>query len=294
MSHDLRILQPYRPDGIFNHKVKLESYIGSCSFGCKYCFTRNYNNDQKTSPHKIFAEYGREEFSRILGEELDRTRKIVDMCSTTDPYLPEEKEYEITRTSLEVLARKGNHVMINTKGSLILRDLDILKEMLPRVLVSVTITHPDDGYSMVLEPYPPSSSERIELLKELASKGFKTKLNYDPVIKGYNDNPKLIRALISKIGEENLSMIDISVLKTSEKTFRSISEADRELGKSLEEFYLKGGETGKRYRTLNAENVIDLLFPLRDVCLDFDIPVSFYRDIETAESRDGYHLLIGD
>jgi DNA repair photolyase len=253
---------------------------------------RNYNDGQKTSPHKIFAEYGREGFSRILGEDLDRTKKIVDMSSMIDPYVPQEEEHEVTRTSLEVLERKENRVMINTKGNLILRDLDILEKMLPRVLVSVTITHPDDGYSSVLEPYCPSSSERAEVLKEFASRGFKTKLNYDPVIMGYNDDPKILRAVISKVGKENLSMVNISTLKTSKKTVQSISEVDRELGRNLEEFYLKNGENGKRYMTLNTETTADLLFPLRDTCSDLGVPVSFYMDIETAESPDGSHLLM--
>jgi DNA repair photolyase len=64
----------------------------------------------------------------------------INLGSNTDPYQPIEREYRITRQTLEVLLRYRHPVTIVTKGSLILRDLDLLAELAQQRLVAVMIS----------------------------------------------------------------------------------------------------------------------------------------------------------
>jgi len=74
--------------------------------------------------------------------------------ANTDPYQPVEKRLRVTRAILEVLAQAHHPVMVITKGTLILRDLDLLQELarqsLARVTVSLTTLDPE--LKRTLEP----------------------------------------------------------------------------------------------------------------------------------------------
>ena len=78
-----------------------------------------------------------------LREELDRPGYRVSPIAlgvNTDAYQPLERDQRITRQVLEVLAEYRHPVSIITKGALILRDLDLLREMASDGLCSVRIS----------------------------------------------------------------------------------------------------------------------------------------------------------
>ena len=49
--------------------------------------------------------------------------------SVTDGYLPQEEQFENTRKLLEQLKDSGAEILICTKSDLVVRDIDLLKEM---------------------------------------------------------------------------------------------------------------------------------------------------------------------
>ena len=98
-----------------------------CSHGCIYC-------DSRSNCYHI------EEFDRVRGKqnaleilemELSKKRKkgIIGIGAMSDTYNPFEKKYEITRGALKLILKYGFGVSIDTKSHLILRDLDLLKEI---------------------------------------------------------------------------------------------------------------------------------------------------------------------
>ena len=65
--------------------------------------------------------------------------------SVTDGYLPQEAQFRNTRKLLEQLKNSGAELLICTKSDLILRDLDLLKEM-GKVTVSWSINTLEEAF----------------------------------------------------------------------------------------------------------------------------------------------------
>src|SRR5271169_4932921 len=135
----------------------LNPYRG-CEFGCKYCYARYTHEfmelrDGLDFERKIFAKVNSPE---LLRGELIRARdrgQSIALGTATDPYQPAEKQFEITRRILEVFSGfEGLDFSITTKSVLILRDLDLLKQITARHRFSVhlTVTTTDECLARLL------------------------------------------------------------------------------------------------------------------------------------------------
>jgi len=111
------------------------------------------------------------------------------LSGNTDPYQPAEKEYEITRSLLEVFWKHRHPVQIITKNSLILRDLDILSSLaeLGLVQVAISLTTLDEELRRVMEPRTASGKLRIRTIRTLASHKVPVRAMMAPIIPGLND-----------------------------------------------------------------------------------------------------------
>ncbi len=180
----------------------LNPYRG-CEFGCKYCYARYTHEfmelrDGRDFERKIFAKISAPELLRTeLRSARDRGQPIA-LGTATDPYQPAEKYFGITRRLLEVFAEFDNlEFSITTKGTLILRDLDLLRAIARRNRFSVhmTITTLDERLARLLEPKAPPPAKRLETLRQLAEAGLCARLNAAPIIPGINDSPAALEAL---------------------------------------------------------------------------------------------------
>jgi DNA repair photolyase len=130
---------------------------------------------------------------RLLEQELGRKNYVVKpiaLGANTDPYQPLERKLRVTRSILEVLERTRHPLTIVTKGSLILRDLDLLTSLarddLVRVFVSVTSL--DAELKRILEPRAASPQARLRMVRELSQAGVPTGVLVAPVIPAVNDS----------------------------------------------------------------------------------------------------------
>lgn len=168
-----------------------------CIHGCTYCFARQYHEylgygagtDFET---KIIVKPNT---PKLLRQELKRTRTKmphIDFSFATDPYLPLEAEYRLTRQCLEVCAEFGVPVGVITKSPLVTRDIDILTKLNVRVFFSLPFF--SKGMSNPFEPYTPVPEARFRAMEKLSEAGIKTGIGIAPVIPGYNepDIPKLL------------------------------------------------------------------------------------------------------
>ncbi len=114
----------------FTHTIN--PYRG-CEFACRYCYARYTHeflevpNPDEEFEHKI---YFKENAAWLLEQELARLRPGTEIAlrTATDPYQPLERKQRVTRSLLEVFARKSGFALgIVTKSSLIVRDIDLLK-----------------------------------------------------------------------------------------------------------------------------------------------------------------------
>jgi DNA repair photolyase len=100
-----------------------------------------------------------------------------------DPYQPLEKRYMITKRCLMILVENGWPFTVQTKSSLVLRDIEILKRS-KDAEVGFTITTADEKIRNIFEPVAPSSGKRIEALSKLHSEGIKTFVMVAPILPG--------------------------------------------------------------------------------------------------------------
>lgn len=179
------------PDIPFSFSVN--PYRG-CFHGCAYCYARpthQYLDFGAGSDfeRKIVAKVNAP--SLLRAEFMKRSWKgePLTFSGITDCYQPLEASYRLTRGCLEVCRDFSNPVSIVTKGALIRRDLDLLREIHERssLQVYMSIAFADDDLSKKLEPGAPRPSTRFRAMRELTAAGISVGVGLAPVIPGLND-----------------------------------------------------------------------------------------------------------
>jgi DNA repair photolyase len=146
-----------------------------------------------------------------LERELKSKRKtgVVGLGAMSDPYNPVEKQYHLTRGTLERINRFGYGVAIATKSSLIERDIDLLKEISQHspVLVKITITAADDALCRKIEPHVSVSSERLRTIKKLSQEGIFVGILCMPVLPFIEDTEKNISEMLDLAYENGAKFV---------------------------------------------------------------------------------------
>jgi DNA repair photolyase len=185
------------PDVAFDYSINC--YRG-CIHGCTYCFSR---------PTHEYLDFGAgTDFERkivvkvrapeLLRKELMKSSWKGDeivFSFTSDPYLPLEANYNLTRACLEVCAEFRNPVGIVTKSALIRRDIDVLQKLTSEASVGVFFSIPFADYEIAraVEPFAPSPKARFAAMKELADAGIQVGIGIAPTIPGLStDIPGLL------------------------------------------------------------------------------------------------------
>ena len=184
-----------------------------CVHGCTYCFARQYHE---------FLGYGagtdfetkivvKPNAPQILREELKKTRNKMphlDFSFATDPYIPLEANYELTRKCLEICAEFRVPVGVITKSPLVTRDIDILKKLKVSVFFSLPFLTKEK--SNPFEPYTPVPEARFRAMKMVADAGIEVGIGVAPVIPGYNESD--IPGLLEKAKEAGATRAFMSML----------------------------------------------------------------------------------
>jgi DNA repair photolyase len=187
-----------------------------CIHGCTYCFARQYHEylgygagtDFET---KIVVKLNA---PQALRAELKKTRHKmphIDFSFATDPYLPLEASYELTRKCLEVCAEFRVPVGVITKSPLVTRDIDVLKR-LEKITVFFSVPFLTKEKSNPFEPYTPIPEARFRAMATVAGAGIQVGIGVAPVIPGYNESdiPKLLeRAKAAGATRAFMSMLHI-------------------------------------------------------------------------------------
>jgi len=161
----------------------INPYIG-CQHSCSYCYARFMKKftDHK-EPWGSFVDV-KINAVELLQKEIGKKKKAtVWISGVCDPYQPLESKYKLTRQCLQTLALKDWPVVIQTRSPLVLRDVDILKE-LKNVEVGFSIPTADDNIRRLFEPTAPSIPERINSLMELHGMGIRTYAMIAPILPG--------------------------------------------------------------------------------------------------------------
>ena len=188
------------PDIPFTYS--LNPYRG-CEHGCIYCYARPSHEylgfsagiDFET---KIMVKLDAPELLEKAFRSRSWQADTVSLSGNTDCYQPVERRLRLTRRCLEVFLRFRNPVGIVTKNALVLRDLDILRELARLNLIHVVLSMGSLDAALVraLEPRTSTPQQRLRAVRELATAGVPAGVLAAPVIPGLTDEelPSVLKA----------------------------------------------------------------------------------------------------
>ncbi|MDR1416804.1 MAG: radical SAM protein [Prevotellaceae bacterium] len=185
----------------FGIDYNMNLYKG-CPHGCIYCDSRSscYQVDNFDTVRT------KKDVLEILEKELQAKRKkgIVGIGAMSDAYNPFERKYEITRKALTLIKKYRFGVSIETKSDLIVRDVDVLKEVskLQGAILKLTVTTSDDNLSKIIEPNVCASSFRFRAMKRLSDSGLFVGTLLTPMIPFITDTEENIRQVV-RLSHEN-------------------------------------------------------------------------------------------
>ena len=155
-----------------------------CSHACRYCyaaFMKRFTGHREPWGEFVDVKINAPE---LLAKEIARKPMgRVWVSGVCDPYQPAEKKYRLTRKCLEILLGSDWPVTVQTKSSLVLRDIDILQTS-GNVEVGFSITTAEEKIRRIFEPGTSPIEERIKALKSIHAKGIKTFAMIAPLLPG--------------------------------------------------------------------------------------------------------------
>jgi DNA repair photolyase len=186
-------------------RFTINPYRG-CSHACVYCFAR---------PTHTYLDFNaREDFERqivvkvnvpeLVRKELARRSwrgDHVALGTNTDPYQWVEGRYELMPGIWEAMRDFSNPCSVLTKSPLLLRDLELLRQVAERTEFTANLSIPtlDERAWRQTEPHTPHPQKRIEAVAELKRAGIRTGVLIAPLIPGVNDAPHQLEPLLEQL-----------------------------------------------------------------------------------------------
>ena len=230
-----------------------------CSHSCLYCFARNTHT-------YLDLDYG-EDFNSKIVVKVNAADKLrvelakptwkgehIAMGTNVDPYQRAEGRYKLMRGILEGLRDFANPFSILTKGSLILRDIDLLEQCaeLADVGTNVSVGFVDRDMWRLLEPGTPSPQKRLEVCAKLNAAGIPCGVLMAPIIPFLTDGPKELEAAVRAIadsGATHVSPIVLHLRPGAREWFMAwLVENHPELVPKYERLYARGSYAPKAYQ----------------------------------------------
>lgn len=244
-------------------KYVIHPYTG-CGHRCLYCYATSYIRDHGRPRPK-------EDLLRRLTRDLRRVPQgaLIEMSTSSDPYTSPEESLGLTRSVIREVLSRGYTLLITTKSTLVLRDLDILIRHLGRVVVAITITTLDRGIASLLEPGAPPPDERLRAVRALSRAGIPVAVRVDPIVPYVNDDPDGVERLVKAVAEAGALQVTSSTYKARYDSLARITRSFPEVGGRLVELY-RGGERVGGYMYLRR-----------------DLRLSYMRTVKEAAERFG-------
>jgi DNA repair photolyase len=175
-----------------------------CSHACVFCFARPTHRYLDFDAGRDFE---REIVVKVnapeqLQAELARAswkREHVAMGTNTDPYQWVEGRYRLMEGIWEALRDAANPCSVLTKSPLLLRDLELMREVGLRTSISACLSIPtlDEKAWRATEPHTPNPRARLEAVAELNRAGIPTGILVAPLMPGINDAAEQLEPLLA-------------------------------------------------------------------------------------------------
>lgn len=164
-----------------------------CEHGCAYCFARPTHEYWGYSAgvdfeRKIMVKKNAPELLEQFFKKRGYKPESILMSGNTDCYQPIERKLQITRKLLQVFLDYRHPVDILTKNALVTRDIDILKQLAEKNLVTVSLSIPtvNEELRRKLEPRTSSVNTKLAAIETLSQNGIPVHVMVAPIIPGLN------------------------------------------------------------------------------------------------------------
>ena len=190
-----------------------------CTHACVYCFARKTHSylDLDTGHDFDSQVVVKVNAPELLRRELAAPRwrgEHIAMGTNVDCYQRAEGRYQLMPGILGALIERANPFSILTKGTLILRDLELLRRAVrvTDVGVSVSVGFTDRTLWRTVEPGTPSPERRLDAVRTLSEHGVPCGVLMAPVIPFLGDSPEQLRATVRAIAEAGATSVTPLVL----------------------------------------------------------------------------------
>ena len=179
-----------------------------------YCFARPTHeyldfNAGRDFEREIIVKVNVPEVLRVELARPSWGKERVALGTNTDPYQWVEGRYKLMRGIWEAFRDFRNPCSILTKSPLLLRDLDLMKEIAQVTEISACLSVPtlDEKAWRATEPHTPHPRARLEAVAELNRNGIPTGVLMAPLMPGINDAPEQVEKIVELATEANATYI---------------------------------------------------------------------------------------
>jgi DNA repair photolyase len=174
-----------------------------CTHACKYCFAR--------PTHRYLDFDAGRDFEREIVVKVNAPERLraelarpswkgehIALGTNTDPYQWVEGRYKLMQGIWEAMRDAANPCSVLTKSPLVLRDLEMLKEVAAVTEFSAAFSVPtlDERAWRATEPHTPHPKARLEAVAELTRAGIQTGVLVAPLMPGINDAPEQVEPIL--------------------------------------------------------------------------------------------------
>src|SRR5581483_7458303 len=156
-------------------------YVG-CSYGCVYCYAMFLPQNRR--PKEDWGRWFQAKINAIdlAGRHAHKVAgQALYLSSVTDPYLPAERGLELTRGILAALLPHQPRLLVQTRGPLVVRDIDLLRQF--RALrVNLSIPTDSEEVRLAFEPKAPPLERRWEAARQLRAAGIAVGICVTPML----------------------------------------------------------------------------------------------------------------
>ena len=190
-----------------------------CSHACVYCFARKTHSYLNLDTGLDFDSQlvVKTNAGEVVRREVFRRswqREHVAMGTNTDPYQRAEGRYRLMPAIIGALADSGTPFSILTKGTLLARDIPLLKKASSAVQIGMGISLAiiDPVLAHAVEPGTPSPKARLELVSRLRDAGLPCGVLAMPILPWLTDNDASLDALFGALAAAGATGVSAGAL----------------------------------------------------------------------------------
>jgi DNA repair photolyase len=222
-----------------------------CNQGCSYCFARSTHtylgfNAGRDFEKEIVVKVNAPELLRVELARPSWKAEHVAVGTNTDPYQWAEGRYRLMPGFWEAMRDARNPCSVLTKSPLLLRDLELMREINQVTEFSAALSIPtlEPKAWRATEPHTPHPRARLEAVAELKRAGIRTGVLVAPLMPGINDSPSQVRELLERIqeaGADYVTGIALHLRGEVRKVFLDwLAEARPDLMERYRRLYARG------------------------------------------------------